>query len=43
VEAWRTLKTREIWAMRDLAKNGDYYGYNALTTWWWGIHPSQYE
>ena len=43
VEAWRTLKTREIWAMRDLAKNGDYYGYNALTNWWWGIHPSQYE
>ena len=30
VEAWRTQKIREIWALRDRAKNGDYSGYLGL-------------
>jgi hypothetical protein len=30
VEAWRSQKTREIWALRDRAKNGDYSGYLGL-------------
>jgi hypothetical protein len=30
VEAWRTQKIREIWGLRDRAKNGDYSGYLGL-------------
>jgi len=30
VEAWRSQKVREIWALRDRAKNGDYDGYRGL-------------
>jgi hypothetical protein len=29
-EAWRSQKIREIWALRDRAKNGDYLGYRGL-------------
>jgi hypothetical protein len=43
VEAWRTQKTREIWALRDRAKNGEYSGYLGLKNYNTGVHPALFN
>jgi hypothetical protein len=43
VEAWRSQKIRDIWSLRDRAKNGDYHGYRGLRDYDTSIHPSQFK
>jgi hypothetical protein len=41
VEDWRSKKTREIWALRDRAKSGEYNGYLRLKNFQIGTPPSK--
>ena len=43
VEDWRNTKIREIWALRDRAKNGDYHGYRRLWNYDTTYNPSLFK
>jgi hypothetical protein len=43
VAAWRSQKTREIWSLRDGAKNGSFDAYNKLINYDVKIKPGQFK
>jgi hypothetical protein len=43
VSTWRSQKTREIWSLRDRAKDGDYHGYRGLRDFDWSVHPNRFK
>jgi hypothetical protein len=43
VEAWRSQQTREVWALRDRAKGGDYNGFRGLRNYDTSFHPDHFK
>jgi len=43
VEAWRSRTTREIWALRDRASNGEYNGYLGLKNYDSSYNPAWFK
>lgn len=43
IEAWRSRKTREIWALQGRAQNGEYNGYLGLRNYDTSYHPNWFK